>query len=267
MVTSGFTTQAETPKALSIFILIFYIVLLQPVTFIFYCHGLRSWLAWLPFQSLCFLRIVGSGIQLDTHKTKTITIVALVLNNIGLAPLLLAAIGILHEARAARNPNLRRKLECYLVIHFHIIIVVAMVLVIIGLVKITGNHPQESDTKLPKVGVVIILVYWATLVGGTIFSFRSSQCDRQAPAYRSGTKLLHGVTVALPFVGIREFGAVLSNFVTSRAFLTSLPAKVCLSVIPEMIVIIILVTAGLAAHDIRGEMKRQRKVDERGVIF
>ena len=98
MVTSGFTTQADTPKALSIFILIFYILLLQPVTFIFYKHGLRSWLAWTPLQTLCLLRIVGSGVQLDDHKTKTLTVAALVLNNIGLAPLLLAAIGILHEA-------------------------------------------------------------------------------------------------------------------------------------------------------------------------
>ena len=91
--------------------------------------------------------------------------------------------------RGARDPNLRRKFEWFLVIHFHLIIVVAMVLVIIGLVKLTGNNPQESDTKLPKIGAVIILLGWAVLVGGTAFSFRSSQYDKQAPAYRSGTKV------------------------------------------------------------------------------
>jgi hypothetical protein len=98
MVTSSFTTQAITPKSLSIAILVIFLVLLQPITFVFFRHGLRSWLAWLPLQSLCILRIVGSGIQIHEDKTHTTSFVALLLNSIGLAPLLLAALGILHEA-------------------------------------------------------------------------------------------------------------------------------------------------------------------------
>jgi hypothetical protein len=77
--------------------------------------------------------------------------------------------------------------------------------------------------------------------------------------------LLHGVAIALPFVGIRELDAVLSNFITSHAFLTSLAAKVCLSVVPEMITVITFVATGLAARNIWGEIKRQRKVDEHEV--
>jgi hypothetical protein len=59
-------------------------------------------------------------------------------------------------------------------IHFHFIIVVAMVLVIIGMVRLTGAHPQASDTKLPKIGVVMILLCWVVLVGFSAASFRFS---------------------------------------------------------------------------------------------
>lgn len=97
MVTSSFTTQADTPESLSIAILVIYSVLLQPITYVFFRHGLRSWLAWLPLQSLCIVRIVGSGVQLHADETHTSSTGALILNSIGLAPLLLAVLGVLHE--------------------------------------------------------------------------------------------------------------------------------------------------------------------------
>jgi hypothetical protein len=99
MVTSTYTTQADTPKPLSIAILTIYLILIQPVTFVFFRHGIRSWLTWLPLQSLCVLRIVGSALQIHDDKTHTTGGTAvLVVNNIGLAPLLLATAGLVHEA-------------------------------------------------------------------------------------------------------------------------------------------------------------------------
>jgi hypothetical protein len=63
-------------------------------------------------------------------------------------------------------------------------------------------------------------------------------------------------------VGLRELDAVLSNFVTSREFFTSLAVKVCLSTIPEMIAVVVFIVAGLATYNIRAELRNQRKVDE-----
>lgn len=73
---------------------------------------------------------------------------------------------------------------------FHGIIVVGVVLVIIGVVKLMGTNPTEADTKLPKVGAVILIVCWFVLVAGTAASFGPSQYERPAPAYRSGTKVV-----------------------------------------------------------------------------
>jgi hypothetical protein len=68
-------------------------------------------------------------------------------------------------------------------------------------------------------------------------------------------QLLYGVATAMPFLGIREIDAVLSYFVKSEKFLTSLAVKVCLNVAPEMITVLVLVIAGIAARDIRRTMK------------
>lgn len=85
--------------ALPIATLIIYLVLIQPITYCVWKHGQHGLLGWLTIQIFCGIRIVGAGIQIhqeDTHSTNTTTV--LLLNNIGLSPLLLAVLGVLHEA-------------------------------------------------------------------------------------------------------------------------------------------------------------------------
>jgi len=101
------------------------------------------------------------------------------------------------DRRAARNPSPPRKLEWFMEIQFHLTVVVAVVLVVIGVVRLTGTHPQESDTKFSKIGVVIIFLCWVILVAWTAASFRFSQYDKQAPAYRNGTKVCPLNVIAL----------------------------------------------------------------------
>lgn len=86
-------------NALSVATLVVYIILIQPITFCLLKHGRHGILGWMTIQLFCVLRIVGSIIQIHqeaTHSTDTTTV--LLLNNIGLSPLLLAALGVLHEA-------------------------------------------------------------------------------------------------------------------------------------------------------------------------
>jgi hypothetical protein len=49
-------------------------------------------------QSFCFIRIIGSILQIHFDATKSTSQVPLILNNIGLSPLLLGLLGVLHEA-------------------------------------------------------------------------------------------------------------------------------------------------------------------------
>jgi hypothetical protein len=85
-------------ETLPIAVLIVYAALVQPT---FYCllkHGRPGFLGWIVLQSFCFIRIIGSILQIHFDSTKSTSQVPLILNNIGLSPLLLGLLGILHEA-------------------------------------------------------------------------------------------------------------------------------------------------------------------------
>jgi len=67
--------------------------------------------------------------------------------------------------------------------------------------------------------------------------------------------LLYGVIFALPFIGLRTVYAVCTVFVTSPGFSSSLAAKVCLSVVPEMIVTLGFIVVGVATRDIKASAR------------
>ncbi|KFY33594.1 hypothetical protein V494_07476 [Pseudogymnoascus sp. VKM F-4513 (FW-928)] len=237
------------PKSLVIASLIIYVILVQPVTYCLWKHGKRGILGWLALHSLCVIRIVGNAVQLNAYTThSTGGTATLILQSVGLSPLLLAAVGILHEARHARNPKINQKFEWILVIQFHMTVIAAMVLVIIGILKLQDG--ASVGNVLMKVGMGVILACWAILALWTVLSFRSSPGYDDTGVPSDGTRLLHGVAAALPFIALREIFAAGSSFAPSSSFTSSLAVKICLSVVPEMVSIIILSVAGLSTRGI-----------------
>ena len=85
----------------------------------------------------------------------------------------------------------------------------------------------------------------------------------------SFTQLFIGVVVALPLVALRLLYGVVSLILelnpSPSHFTTSLAVKVCLSVVPEMLLTVILLAVGLSTRDIwvlSGRWRRM-KVSER----
>lgn len=85
----------EMTDSISAAKLAIYIILLQPALYCLFKHGKTGFIGWLYVQIFCVLRIVTGSIGL--HETNSST-GSIILNSIGLSPLLLAASGILHEA-------------------------------------------------------------------------------------------------------------------------------------------------------------------------
>jgi hypothetical protein len=85
-------------SGLDIVILVVYIAFLNPILYCMWKHGKPGLLGWLPLQSFCLVRIVGSILDLHDAAVHSKSQNSLILSNIGLSPLLLAAAGILHEA-------------------------------------------------------------------------------------------------------------------------------------------------------------------------
>ena len=84
--------------ALDIAVLAIYILALNPILYCLWKHGKPGILGWLPLQSFCILRIVGSILDIHNESTRSTNLDSLLLANIGLSPLLLAGAGLLHEA-------------------------------------------------------------------------------------------------------------------------------------------------------------------------
>ena len=84
--------------ALDIAVLAIYILALNPILYCLWKHGKPGILGWLPLQSFCILRIVGSILDIHNESTLSTSSDSLLLANIGLSPLLLAGAGVLHEA-------------------------------------------------------------------------------------------------------------------------------------------------------------------------
>jgi hypothetical protein len=176
-------------SALLVATIIIYIILLNPLLYALYRHRRYGILAFLPFSSFCLLRIIGSIVQVHADAKHTSSNNALLLNNIGLSPLILGALGVLHEARTARNPLQRKKLEWFLVFNYHGLVIAALALVIIGVVGEEGNSPKPMDLTLRKAGLLIVLALWFILLAWTAISFLRGQCDANAPAYVDGTRV------------------------------------------------------------------------------
>jgi prolipoprotein diacylglyceryltransferase len=80
---------------LSLAKLIIYIVLIQPAVYCFIKHGHNGVLGWFYVQVFCVLRIITSGLTVHPDTSSKI---ATILGGVGLSPLLLASVGLLHEA-------------------------------------------------------------------------------------------------------------------------------------------------------------------------
>jgi hypothetical protein len=176
-------------SALPIATIIIYVILFNPILYCLWRHRRYGILAFLPMSTFCVLKIVASIIQLISEAKNSSMSNALLLNNIGLSPLLLAALGLLHESRTARNPLLRKKLEWFLVFNYHGLVVAALALVITGVAGEEGNDPKPVDMTLRKVGLVVVLICWFVLVAWTALSFLRGQSDMNAPAYADGTRV------------------------------------------------------------------------------
>lgn len=150
-------------------------------------------------------------------------------------------------------------------IQYHVAVTAAIVLVIVGVVDVmNGKIKATSDSTLTKIGMAVIIVCWVVLFLAALVSMRhQSHIDGVAYAYGSTVSspspcwvirklihwLLHGVLVAMPFVGMRMVYGVLSFFLTDPHFAKSTAAKIVLSVIPEVIVTVALLVVGIITRN------------------
>lgn len=90
----------DTDKAVDLAELVIYGILIIPTTYCLVRHGTQGLLGWIYIFAYCTIRLVASGLKYKSDQDHELSTGALIVDNIGLSPLLLGAAGILHEALA-----------------------------------------------------------------------------------------------------------------------------------------------------------------------
>ena len=177
--------------------LVIYILLLPFNIYTLIRHGRHGILGWLYLILFAFLRIIGAGLQLSDSSSKT----AALINGIGLSPLTLAVLGVLHESsyyiRSLCSSNKTNNITTaggdasgysgektgepfvlsalpYVIIH--LVVGAAFALVIIGARKTPPDLGKE------RAGYFVFVVVWVVLVlfAGLAWMWRGFKGGRDA---------------------------------------------------------------------------------------
>ncbi|KAM0798782.1 hypothetical protein BDR22DRAFT_808325 [Usnea florida] len=251
--------------------LVIYTIFLPPTLYCLWAHGRHGFLGWFYLQAFVLLRIIGNALELYFAATATRSSNSVfIINNVGLSPLLVGIAGVLHEARRARNSLVNNRREWFVVIQYHLLVSGALGLIIAGIISVENGNLSSSTHALLKTGAALLVLCWFLLLFWTAVSLLSRK--EYTPSATSGevsTVCLHqslfiGVVIALPLVALRLAYAVVSLILdldhSILYFTSSLAVKVCLSVVPEMLVTVVLLAVGVSTRDLWALRGRWRQV-------
>ncbi|CAL1702531.1 unnamed protein product [Somion occarium] len=202
----------DTRGDISIVEIIFYIPILATSLIITLRHGFSRRAGWIFLLILAIIRIVGSAIHLASENNQsntTLRITYSVLEAAGLSPLIVATLGFLntialHAFDGDRAVTLILRL-------LGTTSIVALALVIAGGIKLANADNDisklNSASTLRHVGAILFLVLFIFLA--LLHLYYWAQRDRIMEHRR---KLLIGISLALPFLGVRVIYAVLSSY-------------------------------------------------------
>ncbi|KAI0024026.1 hypothetical protein F4780DRAFT_688951 [Xylariomycetidae sp. FL0641] len=254
---------------LAVALVIIYSLLLLPVAFVLLKHGTRhgAVFGWLYLLIFCSLRIISSGLTLSDPTSSGAAIVA----NVGLSPLLLAAAGILHQARAYLCPDVRRAVETIWYLTLHLVVSTAIALVAAGAAALASPTADAGDMQsaatLVKVGMVLLLLGAVFVVGLAVLTLVVKKPGHAREGDRRGGRiLLFAVLVAMPVWGIRllkSFVYFFSDDADLGPTTASVGVTVGLEVVEEVLVTLIFVGAGVVTRNIgkaKGSPSKNRDI-------
>ncbi|KAH6867192.1 hypothetical protein B0T10DRAFT_451939 [Thelonectria olida] len=256
--------MATSGHSLALVVVFIFATLSLPTLYVIFRHGFQrqAILGWGYLFIFCTLKMVGSGMQLGDSRSSSAAIVT----SVGLSPLVLAAAGVLHEARFYyAGPEKRRldsKKETIIIIIFHMLIMFGIALIAVGMSRLTRSKIQDSVNHawtLARIGATVLFLGWvAVTVVATLSGLKAYLHIKEQPQRNDGTRLLIAVIIALPFVGIRVIAAfvyLITGNESLSAVTGALGVRVGLYLIEEIIATLVLVGAGIVTRNIRRQFE------------
>jgi hypothetical protein len=269
---STFSSTAS-PTNLYITTIILYALLILPTFYIWRRHGRQGFLAYNFVYAFCAIRITGAVLSIVAVHDVSLETAAAVVNSVAISPLLLAALGVLHEARNTRIADVDSRREWMGVGGLHGIVTTGMVLVIIGIINVVEGVSTTANSGIIKAGLTVLVLAYVVLLIWTTLSLRQPIRRRDetfgdgtlvsfSPSWlrfhiADSTKLLQTTFAALPFIGMRLAYGAISFLLLDPTFARSLAAKVILSFIPELVATTLFVYGGYRTCDMYASRHRE----------
>jgi hypothetical protein len=179
-------SSTTSPTSLYITTIIFYTLLILLTFYIWRRHGKPGFLAYNFIYAFCAIRITGAVLSIVTIHDASLQTAAAVVNSVAISPLLLAALGVLHEARNARIVDGDSRKEWIGVGVLHCIVTTGMVLVIVGIVNVVEGVSPTADSGLIKAGLAVLVLAYVVLLVWTTISLRQP-IRRRDETFSDGT--------------------------------------------------------------------------------
>ncbi|PYH88854.1 hypothetical protein BO71DRAFT_403513 [Aspergillus ellipticus CBS 707.79] len=215
----------------------FYALITIPAFHCLIMHGKFGLVGWVYVLAMCGLRIIGNGMSLHAYENHEVSTVATIINGIGLSPLLIASLGFLHEANHSILHALPSYLKTWASLFAHVVIGSG-----IGLAAASKGH--ESFLRA---GLIIFAIGWSMVCALVGLSYTNSAHRQRLADER---KILLGITIALPMIGIRIIYAIATAFSTCGLEGGSLAVRVIFGTLPEFLTMLVYLGAGIATRNL-----------------
>ncbi|KAL7937851.1 hypothetical protein V8C35DRAFT_319915 [Trichoderma chlorosporum] len=231
-------------------------------------HGFHRASGWIYTVILCALRIAGAICQLLTYTdhSEGLLQAALIIDSIGISPLLLATLGVL--SRFADFVN-SRGVQIFTVKQFRLV----QVIITVGLIlSIAGGTSGSSDSNgtvtvsgTSKAGIILYIVGFA---GITYFFLLSSNYKSVVPRQERRSPI--AVAIAWPLILTRLVYSALAVFVNNDTFSVvggSVDVRAGMAVVEEFLVVLDYIILGFILRKLepeeQGELANRAWKDKR----
>jgi len=216
-------------------------------------HGFGRSAGWYFLIIFSLARIIGPAMLLATlNTTNTATLTRLytgylILQNIGLSPLMLASLGLLSRISESiiRNGH-RPPFNSFVLKIVELLTLVGLILGIVGginatsALETTGKYSPGAESKA---GVALFIVSYVMIVIGTIVTSFSM------PHAEPGEKrILIALAVSLPFLAIRLVYSIMSIIANDHKFNSfegSVSVLLCMALLEELVIVVTYEIVGL----------------------
>lgn len=226
--------------------LIFFPLCLLLSAFVCFRHGFGRSSGWFYTLILCLIRIIGGICQFVSHSNQSAGLIQtiLILDSVGLTPLLLATLGLLSRFIDSINVSSSSRFTTR---HFRLLQLVLLVGTILAIAGGTNISVDSNGTyQIPTTSKVGVCLYIVGFAGIALMFLLSLPQISVLPVKERRTPIAIGI--ALPFIAVRLLYSVLSVFIHDHLFSVangSTAIRLGMAVIEEIVVVGIYVLLGL----------------------